>query len=104
MATFAHSQQWETLQIKLSLVLATHCVVKTYGRVVTQLYSSLTSSLDGGERGQLHVPTVLLPAEKSTGTQWEGGWVSPRVCLDEVGKGQISCPVESRIPVVQTVS
>jgi hypothetical protein len=36
--------------------------------------------------GQLHAPADFTPSGRAPGTHWIGGWVDPRVGLDEVEK------------------
>jgi hypothetical protein len=36
--------------------------------------------------GQLHAPGRFTPVERAPGTHWRGGWVNPRVVLDDVKK------------------
>jgi hypothetical protein len=43
-----------------------------------QLHTFLTSALDGSEWSASH------PSRKEPGTHWIGGWVGPRVGLDDV--------------------
>jgi len=50
--------------------------------------------------GQLHAPAE----ETAFGTYLIGGWVGPRVGLDEVAKRKTPAPVRNRTPVVQPVA
>jgi hypothetical protein len=36
--------------------------------------------------GQLHAPAALTPEERAPGTHWIGGWVYPKVSLDDSEK------------------
>jgi hypothetical protein len=44
-----------------------------------------TSTLVRGERSASH-PCRFTPGERATGTHWTGGWVDPRVGLDDMEK------------------
>jgi len=44
------------------------------------------------------------PRCKSLGTHWIGDWVSPRVGLDAVTKGNSPGPAGNRTPIVQPVA
>jgi hypothetical protein len=35
---------------------------------------------------QLHAPGSFTPWERALGANWIGGWVDPRVCLDDMEK------------------
>jgi hypothetical protein len=35
--------------------------------------------------GQHHAPAALPPGQRRRGTQWSGGWMSPKVGLDVLG-------------------
>ena len=50
------------------------------GWVEVQLYSSMTTALEGVS-GQQHAPAVLYPQERPS-THCTGGWVDPRAGLD----------------------
>jgi hypothetical protein len=66
---------------------------------------SLTSALDGGEWSALR-PGHFTPRERSPGTHWIGGWVSPRAVLDAVMKRRIPSPSREskpKSPLVQLV-
>jgi hypothetical protein len=39
-----------------------------------------------------------LPQERALGTQWIGGWASPKASLDTVVKGIYSCPCQELNP------
>jgi hypothetical protein len=41
--------------------------------------------------GQLHAPAALPPGEEPTVTDWLGGWVGPRACLDACPKQLLDC-------------
>jgi hypothetical protein len=59
--------------------------MKVYGGVDLQIHIFLTSALVGGE-WSVSCPGRLTPGEKAPGTHWIGGWVDPRVGLDDVEK------------------
>jgi hypothetical protein len=49
-------------------------------------------------------PQALYPAERAPGTNWIGGWVSPRDVLDTVVKRKIPNPRREsnpRTPILQ---
>jgi hypothetical protein len=51
--------------------------------------------------GQFHAPTALPLGKRATGTHWIGGWMGPRVGLDEVEKRKKSCTAGNRTRAVQ---
>jgi len=51
----------------------------------------LTSTLDGVEWSALR-PCRFIPRERSPGSHWIGGWVSPRAGLDAVVQRKILSP------------
>jgi hypothetical protein len=70
----------------MSLCLVKHHTMNMYGGVEVQLHA-LASALDGASR------TGHFTSEKrGPGTDWIGGWVGPRVCLDAVEKRKTSYP------------
>jgi hypothetical protein len=50
-------------------------------------YSSPRHLLEAS--GKLHVSAALPPSKESPGTNWIGGWVGPRNCLDDMDKRKI---------------
>ena len=73
----------EKAKVKCTLVQALRlCTGRTaQGGVEVQLYSFMTTALEGGER---HAPAALYPRERP-GTHCTGGWVGPRAGLDRCG-------------------
>jgi hypothetical protein len=65
--------------------------MKAYGGVDVKIYIFLTSALAGGEW------SASRPGRFTFGTHWIGGWVEPRVGLDDVDK--ILGPTVTRTPV-----
>jgi hypothetical protein len=59
--------------------------IKTYGGVDTEIHIFLTSALVGGEWSALRLGH-FTPEERAPGTHWIGGWVDPRVNLDDLKK------------------
>jgi len=73
--------------------------MKAYGGMEVQLHAFLTSALNGSEwtasrPGRFTPP----PGEISLGTHWIGGWVDPRIRLDEVAKRTNPCPYRKSNP------
>jgi hypothetical protein len=66
---------------------------------------SLTSTLDGGEWSASR-PGRFTPRERAPGTNWIGGWVSPRAVLDAVKRKIPSLRRESKLrtPIVHPVA
>jgi hypothetical protein len=54
-------------------------------------YSFSTSALDGGEWSASRPSCAFTPRERTPGTHWTGGWVSPRASLDTEATGKILC-------------
>jgi hypothetical protein len=67
------------LPVKLKFFL------KAYLGVDGCIHIFLASTLAGGEWSASH-PGRLIPGERAPGTYWIGGWVDPRVGLDDVEK------------------
>jgi hypothetical protein len=61
--------------------------MNVYLGVDAVIHVFLTSELDGDE-WSASGPGHFTPGEKTTGTHWIGGWVSPRTGLDEMEKRQ----------------
>jgi hypothetical protein len=59
--------------------------MKAYGGMDVKIHILLTSALTGGER-LVSRPGCFTPGERATGTHCIGGWVDPRVALDDVEK------------------
>jgi hypothetical protein len=59
--------------------------MKVYGGVDVKNHIFLTSALLGGDLSTSR-PDRFTPLEITPGTHWIGGWVSPRVGLDDVEK------------------
>jgi hypothetical protein len=59
--------------------------MKAYGGVDVWIDIFLTSALAGGERSASR-PCRFTPGEIAPGTHWIGGWVGPRVGLDDMEK------------------
>jgi hypothetical protein len=57
--------------------------MKAYGGVDVQIHIFLASALIGGE-WSASCPYRFTPGEKAPSTYWIGGWVDPRVGLDDV--------------------
>jgi hypothetical protein len=57
--------------------------MKTYGGVDVWIYVFLYSVLVGGEWSASR-PGRFIPGEIAPGTHWIGGWVDPRIGLDDV--------------------
>jgi hypothetical protein len=54
-----------------------------------------------GVSGQRHAPAALYPRERTPGTHWIVGWVSPRAGLDAGARRNIPLPlsgIEPRSP------
>jgi hypothetical protein len=69
-------------------------------------YSFMTSALDGGEWSASRPGRAFTPGERTPGTHWTRGWVSPRAGLDTETRGKILCPRRESNPdrpVVQPV-
>jgi hypothetical protein len=69
-------------------------------------YSFTTSALDGGEWSASRPGRPFTPGERTPGTHWTGGWVSPRASLDTGDRRKILCPCRGSNPdhpVVQPV-
>jgi hypothetical protein len=62
-----------------------HYVMKMYEGVDVQTHVFLTLALVGGEWSPSR-PCRFTSGERAHGTHWIGGWVGPRVGLDDVGK------------------
>jgi hypothetical protein len=58
--------------------------MKMYGGVDVWTHAFLTSALVGGVVSFMTRP--LYPGERAPGTHWIGGWVGPRVRLDNMEK------------------
>jgi hypothetical protein len=63
--------------------------MKTYGGVVVSINVFLTLALVGGEWSASHLGR-FAPGERTPGTHWVGGWVGPRIGLDDVERRKIS--------------
>jgi hypothetical protein len=48
--------------------------------------------------GQLRAPVGFIAGERAPDTHWIEGWMGPRVGLDIVEKGKISCPSRESNP------
>jgi hypothetical protein len=59
----------------------------TYGGVDVLTHVFLTSALVGGERIASRSGS-FLPRERIPGIHWIGGWVGPRISLDDTEKGK----------------
>jgi hypothetical protein len=59
--------------------------MKTYGEVDVWIHVFFTSVLVESEWSVLH-PCRFTPGERAFGTDWTGGWVDPRVGLDDKEK------------------
>jgi hypothetical protein len=59
--------------------------MKTYGRVDAWIHIFLTSALVLGEWSASRTGS-FTHGERGPGTHWIGGWVGPRVGLDDVEK------------------
>jgi len=65
--------------------------VKAFWGEEVQLYAFLTSVRDGCEWSVLH-PGRFASGDRTLGTHWIGGWVSPRASLDAVVKRKVPSP------------
>jgi hypothetical protein len=61
--------------------------MKAYGGVDVQIHARLSTVLVGGEWSAWR-PGLFIPVEN---TNWMGGWVGPRACLD-IMESRKSCP------------
>jgi hypothetical protein len=59
--------------------------MKVYGGVDIWVQIFLTSAAIGNE-WQLSRPGRFTPGERARGASWIGGWVSPRIYLDDMEK------------------
>jgi hypothetical protein len=59
--------------------------MKAYGGVDVYIHIFSTSALVRGERS-VSRPGRFTPRERAPGTRWIGGWVDPRVGVDDVVK------------------
>jgi hypothetical protein len=78
--------------------------MKTYWG--SELHAFLTSALGGGE-GSSSGPGRFTPRERTPGTHWIGGWVSPRAVLNAVVKRKIPSPLREsnpKTPIVQPIA
>jgi hypothetical protein len=62
--------------------------MKTYGGMDIEIHAFFISALAGGEwsasrRGR------FTPGERDPGTNWIGGWVDCRICLEDMGTRKI---------------
>jgi hypothetical protein len=62
--------------------------MKTYGVMVVWINIFVTSALAGGE-WSASCPGRFIPGEKVHGTHRIGGWVDPRISLDDVVKRKL---------------
>jgi hypothetical protein len=62
--------------------------MKVYGEVDVQSHTFLTSALVWGERSASRLGRFTL-GEAAPGTHWVGGWMGPRIGLDDVEKRKI---------------
>jgi hypothetical protein len=65
--------------------------MKAYGGVDVYIHIFLTSALAGGQWWASR-PGRFTPEERAPGTRWIGGWVDPRVGLDDVEKWKFLTP------------
>jgi hypothetical protein len=73
--------------------------MKAYGGVDVYTHIFFTSELVGGERSASR-PGRFTPGERASGTHWIGGWVDPRVGLNDVEKGKfMNLPEHERQPL-----
>jgi hypothetical protein len=75
--------------------------MKAYGGVVVQTHVLLALEVVGGEWSASH-PGRFTHWERAPSTHWIGGWVDPRVGLDDVEK--ILVPTVTRTPTPQSSS
>jgi hypothetical protein len=59
--------------------------MKTYGGVGVLIHAFLTTALVGGERS-VSRPDRFTPGDRAPGTRWIGGWVGPRISLEDMEK------------------
>jgi hypothetical protein len=60
-----------------------------------------------GVSGQRQAPASLYPREKTSGTDWTGGWMDPRARLDTEARRKILLPltgVKPLRPVIQSIA
>jgi hypothetical protein len=62
--------------------------MKTYGGVDVEIHIFLTSALNGGEWSATS-PGRFTPGEIASSTHWIGGWVGPRIDLEDVERRKI---------------
>jgi hypothetical protein len=89
------------VEVKLSLYLAKHRVMKMYWRSV----GIAPRILDLGTRWRWVVS--FTPRERAPGIHWLGGWVGSRAVLDAVVKWKFSSPHREsnpRTPIVQPIA
>jgi hypothetical protein len=62
--------------------------MKAYGGVDVKIHEFLASALVRGEWSASR-PCCFTPGERALGTHWIGGWVGPRIGLDNVERRTI---------------
>jgi hypothetical protein len=62
--------------------------MKAYGGVGLQIRIFLTSALVGGDWSG-PCPGSFTPGERAPGIYWIGGWMDPRIGLDDVEEGKL---------------
>jgi hypothetical protein len=62
--------------------------MKTYAEMDIWIRAFLTSALLGGEWSASQ-PVRFTPEGRAPGTHWVGGWVGPRIGLDDLGNRKI---------------
>jgi hypothetical protein len=55
-----------------------------------------------GLSGQFHAPAALYAQERTTGSNWIGGWVDPNVGPDTEARGKFFASAEDRSSSVQS--
>jgi hypothetical protein len=62
--------------------------MKIYGGVNVKIHVFLTLALVGDEKSALH-PSHFIPRERALNTHWVGGWMGPRIGLDDIESRKI---------------
>jgi hypothetical protein len=90
----------DKVDVKSSLVLTKHHVIKMCGGVEVMLHTFLSSALDGGEWPVSH-PGRFTHGERTPFAHCTGSWVGPRAGLDASVTRKICAPAGNRTAVTQ---
>jgi len=74
--------------------------MKTYEGMDVELYSFLTSLLDGSD-WLASGAGRFIPGKRGLGIYWIGGWLVPIASMDAVAQRKSLCPAGHRTPAVQ---